>query len=145
METKNLSPQFGDFLLTDGRFVKDFEDLTNVRGFYLTNGVSLLALASKKRTYYKAELWTRRQGGCLPELQTLDFIYENLDEVNKLLIKLAKEPIVKDTVWSCSLDKEKGLTKLRYTKNFANGKSVSAIAECVVLDDCATAATITIC
>lgn len=143
MEKYIQTPKFGDFLLSNGQYVSEPANPQEVSGIYLYDGISFITFSPKKKMFFKARNWCNEHGGTIPSVQTLFFIRFHLEEINRLRQKVNLRPLPPDLlVWAGEGLKNRNFTSISYTVDFATGRIVSKIAECVQIDDCGMANTI---
>lgn len=135
-------PQFGDVMLQDGTFVKPVAGMEKVRGIYLVSGYMMVGYSPKRKTFYKARNWSHIQGGEIPPVHVLAFIYQNFDELNGIRNLIGLDNLPKDTCWSCEVvvrsKKSEIGPHINAVMNLKDGSVSLLVSESVLIDDCGT-------
>lgn len=142
MEKKERKVKFGDFLLKNGEYSPVMpEDISDFRGIYLIDGVSLIDVSDKRKMYRKADDWCADRGGVIPSNRILYFILMHLNGINRIRERIDLPPISQGLLaWSnetITYD-DKSVT-FNYALDFSTKKMGLLISSSSLLDDCATA------
>ncbi len=140
MNNLTITPKFGDFLLKNGQYASQDVSADQVKGIYLTDGISLVDFSSNKKMYRKADNWCLEHGGYIASAKILFFIFFNLEEINRRRQSIGQKPLPQDLLaWSTGRLQGTGYTAYNYAVNFKNATIHTLISQSMLIDDCGIA------